>query len=56
MCMQRTGRPPIKSKLVDVDRDRYGHMLAWSRLVAEHFKVKGATAASTCSRQRRRSS
>ena len=40
-CVQKTGRPPITTKWVDVDKGRDGEVLVRSRLVARDFKVKG---------------
>jgi hypothetical protein len=40
-CMQKTGRPPITTKWVDVDKGRGGEVLVRSRLVARDFKIKG---------------
>jgi hypothetical protein len=40
-CLEKTGRPPITTKWVDVDKGRGGEVLVRSRLVARDFKVKG---------------
>ena len=40
-CVQQTGRPPITTKWVDVDKGRDGEVLVRSRLVARDFKTKG---------------
>ena len=39
--MQRTGKPPITTRWVDLDEGREGKVLVRSRLVARDFKVKG---------------
>jgi hypothetical protein len=39
-CMQKTGKAPITTKWVDVDKGRDGEVLVRSRLVARDFKSK----------------
>lgn len=39
-CVQKTRRPPITTKWVDVDKGRGGEVQIRSRLVARYFKVK----------------
>ena len=40
-CLQMTGRPPVSTRWVDVDKGREGRVEIRSRLVARDFKVKG---------------
>ena len=40
-CMEMTGRPPISTRWVDVDKGRNGVVDLRSRLVARDFKVRG---------------
>ena len=40
-CVRKTGRPPITTRWVDVDKGRDGEVLVRSRLVARDFKTKG---------------
>jgi hypothetical protein len=40
-CVRKTGKPPITTKWVDVDKGRDGEVLMRSRLVARDFKMKG---------------
>ena len=40
-CIEKTGKPPVTTKWVDVDKGRNGKPEVRSRLVARDFKVKG---------------
>ena len=40
-CMGKTGKPPVSTRWVDVDKGRDGRAEIRSRLVARDFKVKG---------------
>ena len=40
-CVERTGRMPVSTRWVDVDKGRDGHVEIRSRLVARDFKVRG---------------
>ena len=42
-CVQMTGRPPVSTRWVDVDKGREGRVETRSRLVARDFRVKGDT-------------
>ena len=39
-CMKQTGKPPVTTKWVDVDKGRDGSIVVRSRLVARDFKTK----------------
>ena len=41
-CLQMTGRPPLSTRWVDVDKGREGRVEIRSRLEARDFRVKGA--------------
>ena len=40
-CLQMTGRPPVSTRWVDVDKGREGRVEIRSRLVTRDFRVKG---------------
>ena len=40
-CIQRTGKAPVSTRWVDVDKGRDGMLDVRSRLVARGFKVRG---------------
>ena len=40
-CWEKTGKPPVTTKWVDVNKGRDGEVIVRSRLVARDFRVKG---------------
>ena len=40
-CLANTGKPPVTTKWVDIDKGRNGEVKVRSRLVARDFRVKG---------------
>ena len=40
-CLAKTGKPPISTRWVDVDKGRNGIVDIRSRLVARDFKIRG---------------
>ncbi len=43
-CLEKTGKPPITTKWVDVNNGTSEEMIVRSRLVARDFKLKGEAA------------